>query len=270
MRYNKDFTEELLGHKNRDYGAYRLRIAGDKILLIAFSITVLFYLAVVIYPLALQYFTKEDEDSMLKQQEKRILDYAKLQAPPPIELDKPKDEPKPLPKEPPKIATVKYVKPTVKPDEEVPDDELSPTIDEMKDKQIGVENIEGDSLDASSFADYDSYDGVEEGFEEEAFVYVSQMPEYPGGQEAVLAYLAENIKYPSMARENRVQGLVIVSFIIGVQGDVRDVKVVRGIGAGCDEEAVRVVESMPSWIPGKQGDRVVPVLYNLPIRFVLK
>jgi protein TonB len=106
--------------------------------------------------------------------------------------------------------------------------------------------------------------------EPEIFTIVEDMPEFPGGQEALFKYLGSNTKYPQMARDAGIQGTVFLTFVIGPDGKVKDVKVLRGIGGGCDEEAIRVVKSMPSWKPGKQRGKSVSVQYNLPYRFTLR
>ena len=105
--------------------------------------------------------------------------------------------------------------------------------------------------------------------DEEIFVVVEQMPQYPGGEEARLSYLRKNLHYPSLASEARIQGTVFVSFVIEKNGAVTNIKIIRGIGGGCDEEAIKVVEGMPNWIPGKQRGNPVRVAFNMPIRFVL-
>lgn len=106
--------------------------------------------------------------------------------------------------------------------------------------------------------------------EPEIFTIVEDMPTFPGGEPALFKYLSNNIKYPQMAKESGIQGTVFVTFVIGPDGKVRDVKVLRGVKGGLDEEAVRVVQSMPNWKPGKQRGKAVSVQYNLPIRFTLK
>ncbi len=102
------------------------------------------------------------------------------------------------------------------------------------------------------------------------YAIVEQMPEFPGGQDQLLDYLISNIKYPKKAEEKGIEGRVYVSFVVNEDGSVSDVKVLRGIGGGCDEEAVRVVQSMPNWKPGVQKGKPVKVAYNLPVRFALK
>lgn len=110
----------------------------------------------------------------------------------------------------------------------------------------------------------------EEVVEAEIFTVVEQMPEFPGGAEKLMKYLGENIQYPQMAREVGVQGTVYVTFVVEGNGQITGVRILRGIGSGCDEEAIRVVKSMPSWKPGKQRNRPVRVQFNLPVKFVLQ
>jgi protein TonB len=110
----------------------------------------------------------------------------------------------------------------------------------------------------------------EEVIEEEIFTIVEKMPEFPGGLEALFKYLSETMEYPDMAKDAQIQGKVYITFVVDKKGGIAGVKVLRGIGGGCDEEAVRVVENMPKWNPGKQRGKPVKVQYNLPINFILK
>ncbi len=106
--------------------------------------------------------------------------------------------------------------------------------------------------------------------EEQIFTIVEEMPSFPGGEGELFKYLGKNIKYPQMATDAGISGVVYVTFVVDKEGKIRDVKVLRGIGGGCDEEAVRVVKSMPTWKAGKQRGKAVTVQYNLPIRFTLR
>ena len=105
--------------------------------------------------------------------------------------------------------------------------------------------------------------------ETQIFTVVEEMPEYPGGMDAMYAYLGENIQYPDSAKINKISGKVYVTFVIEKDGSVTNVEVLRGIGGGCDKEAMRVVSEMPNWEPGKQRGQEVRVQYNLPIKFTL-
>ena len=110
----------------------------------------------------------------------------------------------------------------------------------------------------------------EEVDEQQIFTVVESMPEFPGGMGALMKYLAENIKYPSLAKESGIQGRVFINFVVEPDGSISNVKVLRGIGGGCDEEAVRVVKNMPKWKPGMQRGKPVRVSYNLPVKFTLQ
>jgi periplasmic protein TonB len=110
----------------------------------------------------------------------------------------------------------------------------------------------------------------EEVEEAEIFTVVESMPGYPGGDAARMKFLQENIKYPQMARESGIQGTVYATFVVEIDGSVTDVRIVRGIGGGCDEEAIRVIEAMPSWNPGMQRGKPVRVQFTMPIRFTLQ
>ena len=98
---------------------------------------------------------------------------------------------------------------------------------------------------------------------------VEEMPQYPGGEKAMMEYVAKNVKYPQEAKDKEIQGRVFVSFVIEKDGSVNEVKVMRGIGGGCDEEAVRVIIGMSKWKPGKQDGKPVRVSYMMPINFKL-
>jgi len=111
---------------------------------------------------------------------------------------------------------------------------------------------------------------IEQPQQAEIFTVVEEQPGYPGGEEARIRYLQESIKYPEEAKELGIQGKVFVTFVVEVDGSITDVRVLRGIGGGCDEEAIRVVKSMPKWVPGKQRGVPVRVQFNLPIKFTLQ
>ena len=110
----------------------------------------------------------------------------------------------------------------------------------------------------------------EEEAEDEIFQVVENDPEFPGGAEAMYKYLAQNIKYPQLARENNITGRVYLQFVVEKDGSVTNVKVMRDIGGGCGAEAVRVVKSMPKWTPGKQRGKAVRVYYQIPVNFSLR
>ena len=175
----------------------------------------------------------------------------------------------PAPPPPPKVSTVRFVPPEVAPDEEIIEED-PPKQEELKEVVAGTETVQGDpEADPNELSMDQSGSGeVIGGNEPEPeFSFVEQDPQPPGGD--LQAYFAKNIKYPQKAINQDVEGKVFVTFVITSAGDVDDVKLLKGIGYGCDEEALRVVKSMPKWTPGKNGGREVKVRMNIPIVFKL-
>mgnify|MGYP002522300139 CR=1 FL=1 len=110
----------------------------------------------------------------------------------------------------------------------------------------------------------------EEVVEQEIFQIVEEMPQFPGGEQKLMEFVAKNIKYPQIARETGIQGRVFVGFVVEPDGSISNVKLLRGIGGGCDEEAMRVIKSLPKWKPGKQRGKAVRVSYQIPVFFKLQ
>lgn len=105
--------------------------------------------------------------------------------------------------------------------------------------------------------------------EEEIFVFVEEYPSYPGGEEALYKYLGENIQYPDVARDNNITGTVVIRFVVEKDGSITKAAIAREIGGGCGKEALRVVNSMPKWKPGKQSGKAVRTEFTLPVQFQL-
>ncbi len=162
-----------------------------------------------------------------------------------------KQEQKPQPVEVPKQTTQIQV---VEDDVEVDDVEINAEVDqnEVIEEYVAPEVEEEEIVEA------------------EIFTVVEEMPEFPGGMAKLAEYLGKNIKYPQLARESGIQGRVFINFVVENDGSVTNVKVMRSLGGGCDEEAIRVVKSMPKWKPGKQRGKPVRVSYNLPVNFKLQ
>ena len=167
-----------------------------------------------------------------------------------VEITK-QDEQKPQPVEVPKQTTQLEI---VQDDVEVEDIEINADVqqDEVIEEYVAPEVVE------------------EEVVEQEIFKIVEEMPAFPGGEAKLMEYVAKNVKYPQIARETGVQGRVYVNFVVEPDGSVSNVSVLRGIGGGCDEEAIRVVKSMPKWKPGKQRGVAVRTQFHLPIKFNLR
>ena len=105
---------------------------------------------------------------------------------------------------------------------------------------------------------------------QQVFDVVEQMPEYPGGIQALLDYLMENVKYPEDAEKQKIEGRVIAIFVVETDGSISNVEVVKPVFPSLDAEAVRVLSGMPKWTPGKQSGKAVRVKYTVPINFQLK
>ena len=160
--------------------------------------------------------------------------------------------PPPPPPPPPPQTTIIEI---VEDDEEIEEELEMDDTEADEDTEIEIQEIEEE----------------EEFVEPEIFTIVEEMPEFPGGGEAAMyKYLGKNLKYPPMAKDAGIQGIVYVTFVVKEDGKIDNVKVLRGIGGGCDESAIAVVEKMPKWNPGKQRGKAVRVQYNLPVRFILK
>ena len=110
---------------------------------------------------------------------------------------------------------------------------------------------------------------IEEESDEEFFMVVENMPEFPGGDAGLMKYIQNNVKYPPIAKEYNITGKVYVSFIVDKSGSVTDVKIARGVDKSLDAEALRVVKSLPKYKPGKQRGKAVRVMFTIPINFTL-
>lgn len=167
-----------------------------------------------------------------------------------VEITK-QDEPKPQPMEMPKQTTQLEI---VQDDVEVEDININAEIEqnEVVEEYVAPEIEE------------------EEVVEQEIFQIVEEMPAFPGGEQKLMEYVGKNIKYPQIARESGIQGRVFVGFVVEPDGSVSNVRLLRGIGGGCDEEAMRVIKNMPRWKPGKQRGKAVRVSYQIPVMFRLQ
>lgn len=136
-------------------------------------------------------------------------------------------------------------------------------------KDFIINQLTNGDNDSRSTTESDNNEEEKEDNSIRDFASVEVMPEFPGGQSGWGKYLQQAMKYPPIARENNITGRVIVSFIVEKNGNLSDIRVLRGIGGGCDEEAVRVLKATPAWKPGMQNDRPVRVAYTMPIFFQL-
>ena len=245
--------------KNQKYGAYILRSSYTNSLIKAFVISLSALLLLIAVPY-IQSFLSSAKDKLENLSETEIT----LMQPPPIDENAP--PPPDIPPPPPVQQTIKFTPPVVVKDDEVAQDEPLASQEELKDVAAGTTTQAGDP-NALNLPDDEPSEGTAA---PEIFTIVEEMPSFPGGESALVKYLSDNIKYPARARENNITGTVFVTFVIGKDGKVSESKILRGIGAGCDEEALRVINTMPAWRVGKQRGVPVMVQYNLPIRFSLK
>ena len=257
--------------RNKAYGAYVLRRLYQRHVTRALVIATALFLLLIAFPLISQFL----KDRLPKEPKKNLQENVLMDAPP---LDDTKPPPPPPPPEappppPPKLTTIKFTPPVVKKDEEVKKEEV-PDQEELKDKTVATVTVKGntDAPDLSELASGDGDKVVEEVVENKVYTYVEQMPTLPGGggNAAIVAAIQKATKYPALALRNQVEGRIFVSFTVNAQGDVSDVKVVKGLGSGLDEETIRGVKTLPKFIPGKQNGRAVSVSFTVPITFKIQ
>jgi protein TonB len=159
-------------------------------------------------------------------------------------------------------------------DDEVKPEEVTKTQDEMAQSTtaVGAFNVEGqEEAEHVLKVNEKIVDEIPEAVEDtKVFEVVEQMPQYPGGDAALMQYLSSHIKYPVIAEENGIQGRVVCTFVVEKDGSITDVRVVKSVDPSLDKEAVRVIKSMPKWIPGKQNGSAVRVKYTVPVTFRLQ
>ena len=176
---------------------------------------------------------------------------------------------------PPELkSSMKFTAPIIKKDEEVKEENEVKSQEEITESKvaISVADVKGTNeetgVDIATLQEHKVIVAEEE--PEKVFEVVEQPPSFPGGDAALMEYLNNNISYPAIAQENSIQGKVTCSFVVGKDGSIQDVRVERSVDASLDKEAVRVIKSMPKWIPGRQGGNAVKVKYYLPVSFRLQ
>lgn len=196
-------------------------------------------------------------------------------APPPVVIEKPKVMPATVPHVRPTTTHIAPSVPTQVTKDEVPQPHIAPIKpSEVVDGPAGL----APSGDPDAIASTDpagSISGPPSTTEagpatNEPFVAVEKMPEFAGGQAALLRYLRQHLHYPSSALAAGVGGRVFMSFVVGADGSISEVTILKGLGYGLDEEAQRVVRQMPAWVPGYQSKHPVPVRFTLPITFAIQ
>ncbi|WP_183566827.1 energy transducer TonB [Mucilaginibacter sp. SP1R1] len=263
---DQKWIDVVFSSRNKAYGAYELRRDNSKNTSRALIYAIVFFVLVVSMPTIIakiKGFIPKADDKV------KITDVVLLPPPP---VDQTKKPPPPPPEPPkPKVDQVRFPPPVVKPDNEVKEKD-PPTVKELQVADPGQKDQKGDpnaDIRIDEPVGNSDIKQVVEADPNQIFTSVEQVPEFPGGLDKFGAYLGRAIRYPAVARENGTQGRVIVTFVVEKDGSLTDIKVTRGIGSGCDEEAVRVLKASPKWKPGIQNGRPVRVQYSVPISFTL-
>jgi protein TonB len=257
----KDFDDIVFEQRNKEYGAYLLRKTYNRSMNISTAIAISIFVLLISIPAINAWLSEVTDKVKLDQETMRT-----LEEPPPLDKDEPPPPPPPPDPPPPVQETIKFTPPVIT-EEPLKEEDIPPPQEEVSKTNVGTETKEG--TDIIDLPDGPGNEIIDDG-PAQVFTIVEQMPEFPEGEEGLFKYLSKNIKYPSMAKDNGISGTVYVTFVVEGNGQITDVKKLRGIGGGCDEEAIRVVKSMPSWKPGKQNGKAVRVQYNLPIKFTLR
>jgi protein TonB len=252
-----DLDDLVFEGRNKSYGAYELRKKYGRTIILALLIAVGLYITAFVTPYILTLFKPAPPEIAKKE-----IKYTELSEPPPIDKNIP---PPPPPNLPPPPKTIKFTPPVIKPDEEVKEEDVPPPVEELQKAEVSATT----EVDPNATYDFNAQTQVVEEKKPEIFMYVEQMPEFPGGQNELIKYLQKNLRYPAAARENGIEGKVVLQFVVDESGHISDIQTVRDIGGGCAEEAIRVVRSMPPWKPGKQNGNAVKVYFKLPVTFKL-
>lgn len=270
---SNEWTDLVFEGRNQSYGAYKLRKGTAKrnvwALIIVGLAAALLYLGLQLQKMA---------EANKKVENTQAVELAKLNT----EKKEAKVEKKEIIKqEPEKVveqvkSSVKFTAPVIKKDSEVKEeDEIKLDEVQKSDKAVGAFTVEGNDEVGGAVLkakeDIAAPEPPKHVVEEtKIFTVVEQMPMYPGGDAALMGYLRDNIKYPTVAAENGVQGRVVVGFVVERDGSITDVNILRGVDPSLDREAMRVVKSMPRWNPGKQNGSAVRVKYQVPVSFRLQ
>lgn len=267
---SQEWIDLIFEGKNQDYGAYTLRKSSPKRHLLSFLgvaiVSVLIFTSASLINMINQNRKKESMTEVAQMSnismKKAVVPKENIEkafkAPPPPELK----------------SSLKFTAPIIKKDEEVREENEVKSQEEITESKvaISVADVKGTNeetgVDIATLQEHKVIVAEEE--PEKVFEVVEQPPSFPGGDAALMEYLNNNISYPTIAQENSIQGKVTCSFVVGKDGSIQDVRVERSVDASLDKEAVRVIRSMPKWIPGRQGGNAVKVKYYLPVSFRLQ
>lgn len=258
---NADYLDIIFHNRNKAYGGYELRRNyGSRV---GRSLTILFS---VLLALVLFSFTRKAHEVREVIFDGHTVDPTWIE--PPVQPIVPPVVKPPQPEAPIKMKTDLFTEPDIT-TEEIPDDKQMTTVDQLHNSRVGTGSDGEDGTDIMP----DNTTGKTgtvipiETKPEGPRHFVEQMPQYNGD---VNAYLAANVHYPDAARDAGIEGPVQIEFVVDEEGNVTQARVVRGIGGGCDQEALRVVAGMPRWRPGRQNGLPVKVFFNVVVKFRLQ
>ena len=258
--FSEEWCNLVFEGKNHEYGAYELRKKSSIRHFWALMIAIFFFVLASLFPEILR--------QILPQQIEKEVSIRTFSE---IKIDKPKENIlREIPPPPPVRNTIKFTPPVIKPDEVVNDEELPKMQKEIVQEKAAISTTDFNKGTDDIAAPIAKENAKVTEEDDKPFQVVEQMPQFPGGVTEMMKFIGENLKYPGRALEAGVTGKVIVNFVVGRDGQITQIKVVRGIGSGCDEEAIRVMQKMPPWTPGKMGGKAVPVYFTFPINFRMK
>lgn len=255
--------------KNQNFGGYKIRQEIGKRHLIAIIASLIALALAFIIPALIDKIPKEKEatiDFTVTEVEMANLEEQEVEK---------NEEIQPIveaPPPPPLKSSIKFTAPVITKDENVKEEEEIKTQDEMAQTNINISiaDVQGvDTEDAQDIADFREVIAEPEPEEEKPYEAVEQMPQFPGGDAELMKFIYDNLRYPAVAQENGIQGRVILRFVVSKTGSIENVQVLRSPDPSLEKEAIRVVKSMPNWIPGKQNGNNVPVYFTLPVTFKL-
>ena len=274
---SQEWRDLIFDHRNKDFGAYTLRKTSIARHNKAMIVVILFIILVVVLAYVVKGIQKAIEESRPKDEIEQVMvniATEEVEEEEEEEVQERYEEPEPeaLPEE--ILNTVKVTEILIAEDEDVKAEDEIKSADELQQTEtaFGQTNFDQGTDDRNVVREHKDEVIVEEKTPEpeKVFTAVEQMPAFPGGDAELMKYLSSHINYPPMAMENNIQGRVIVQFVVTKTGKVGEVRVVRGVDRDLDNEAVRVVKSLPDFIPGKMNGQAVNVWYTLPVTFKLQ
>ena len=261
---NPELNDIVFEGRNKEYGAYALRRLYNKYISLSTTGAMILFTLIVSYPLITAFFVREENDDKITGNI-RVITLENIFTE--IPADKTDIQ---IPKtNSPKTPTIKFLVPVVNPDELVSNDVI-PTQEELVGKNPGIETVEGNINGTDVIVETVETSETNNEVTEKIYTWAEEMPNFPGGDSELMKFFSQNLVYPEIAKRAGVEGKVILSFIVDKNGNIVDVKVAKSIGAGCDEEAMRVLKIMSRWIPGKQNGNPVVTRMNLPVVFKLR